>query len=708
MSTFAYPEVRRNDSLVETIFDEKVADPYRHLEDPQAAETKEFVANQNKVTEPYLKKCPHHARIKEILRTNQDYKKIGCPFKRGNKYYFFMNTGLQPQSVLYQQDTLDSEPKVFFDPNQLSEDGTVALSLSSFSPSGEYFAYGLSYSGSDWIEIGVKNVTNGEELGEKLKRAKFTTIEWTHDNKGFFYAQYPSHRGAIEGTETESHENHSVYYHVLGTKQEEDVLKVEFTDHPKWNIGFEVSHDGSYLHVFPRDGCQDNEWFYCDLSKFGPKDKFELKPIYDKLGYQFEYISNNGETVYFKTNLDATNYRVAKLNLSKPEKENWVDVIPNHAEDVLDWAEIYSVGDKDYILVNFLRKVVYYLELYELEGKIVKKFNLPPGTITKNSGRRKDEEIFFQFLSFLTPGQTYHFNLKNLDSEPKLLRQSEPKNFNAADYQTEQVFYKSKDGTEIPMFIVHRKDLVKDGSNPCLLYGYGGFNHGITPFFSVNRIAWLKNFKGVLAIANIRGGGELGQNWHDSGRLLNKQNGFNDFIAGSEYLIDSKYTNKDKLAIEGGSNGGLLVAATSNQRPDLIGATICHVGVLDMIRFTSFTIGHAWTSDYGDPAEQKHFENLFKYSPYHNIPANVDRYPATLLLTADHDDRVVPAHSLKFIAQLQHTLGKKLPNTPLLIRVDTKAGHGAGTPVTKDIDKYTDIYSFLYNALQLEKYYNDS
>lgn len=708
MSTFSYPEVRRNESIVETIFETKVEDPYRHLEDPQAEETKQFVEMQNKVTEPFLSKCSHRARIKEILRTNQDYKKIGCPFKRGSKYYFFMNTGLQPQSVLYQQDTLDSEPRVFFDPNLLSDDGTVALSLSSFSPSGEYYGYGLSYSGSDWIEIGVKNVTTGKELGERLKRAKFTSIEWTHDNKGFFYAQYPSHRGDAKGTETESHENQSVYYHILGTEQEEDVLKVDFNDHPKWMIGFEVSHDGRYLHVFPRDGCQDNQWFFCDLSKFGPKDKLILTPIYNKMGYKFEYISNNGETVYFKTNLDATNYRIAKFNLSKPEKENWTDVIPNHVEDVLDWAEIYTVGNKDYILLNFLRKVVYYLELHELEGKVLKKFDLPPGTITKNSGRRKDDEFFFQFLSFLTPGQTYHFDLKKLDSEPKLLRVSEPKNFTASDYQTNQVFYKSKDGTEIPMFIIHRKDLVKDGSNPCLLYGYGGFNIQITPFFNINRIAWLKNFKGVLAIANIRGGGELGQSWHDSGRLLNKQNVFDDFIAGAEYLIESKYTNTDKLAIEGGSNGGLLVAATSNQRPDLIGASICHVGVLDMVRYTSFTIGHAWTSDYGDPKEKEHFDNVIKYSPYHNIPEKVDRYPATLLLTADHDDRVVPAHSLKFIAQLQHKLGKKLPNTPLMIRVDTKAGHGAGAPVAKVIDEYTDIYSFLYNALNLEKYYTDS
>jgi prolyl oligopeptidase len=374
----------------------------------------------------------------------------------------------------------------------------------------------------------------------------------------------------------------------------------------------------------------------------------------------------------------------------------------------LDWAESYTVGDKDYLLINYMRKVVYYLELHEVNKGLVKSFNTPLGTIVKYSGRRHDNEFFFHFTSFLTPGQIFHFDLTKLDSEPRLLRQAQPKNFNPDDYKIEQVFYKSKDGTEVPMFIVYRKDLERDGQNPCILYGYGGFNIQITSTFNINRIAWLKNFKGILAVANIRGGGELGQDWHDSGRLLNKQNCFNDFIAAGEYLIENNYTKRDRLAIEGGSNGGLLVAATSNQRPDLFGASICHVGVLDMIRFTSFTIGHAWTSDYGDPKERDHFENLIKYSPYHNIPEPVERYPATLLLTADHDDRVVPAHSLKFIAQLQHKLGDKLPNTPLLIRVDTKAGHGAGRPTSKVIDEYTDIYSFLYNVLNLEKYYNET
>lgn len=704
---FKYPKVNKDETIVETIFDVKVEDPYRFLEDPDSEPTKKFVKEQNVITESFLNECPYRSRIKEILTANQDYKKIGCSFKRGNKYYFYINLGLQPQSVLYQQDSLNSEPRVFFDPNKLSEDGTVALTLTSFSPDGEYFAYGLSYSGSDWIEIKIKNVTTGEDFPETLKRAKFTSLEWTHDNKGFFYCQFPDHKGAAKGTEVDSHENHSIFYHQLNTSQSEDILKVNLPEHPKRLISCEVSDDGHYLFVFPLDGCHDRDWYYCDLREFGIKDKLTLKPVYDKMDAQFSYIANNDNIVYFRTNLDAKNHKVSKLDLKNPAKENWVDVIPNHPEDVLESAEVYTVNGKDYILITVLRKVVYYLELHELEGKLIKKFDLPPGTIGKYSGRRKDEEFFFQFTSFLTPGQTYHFDLKNLDSDAKMLRQSKPKNFQADDYKIEQTFYKSKDGTEVPMFLIHRKDLIKDGTNPCLLYGYGGFNFRVTSAFNVNRIGWLKNFKGILAVANIRGGGEFGQNWHDSGRLLNKQNGFDDFISAAEYLIENKYTKKDKLAIKGGSNGGLLVAAVSNQRPDLFGATLCHVGVLDMVRFASFTIGHAWISDYGDPKEKDHFMNLIKYSPYHNIPEKTDVYPATMLLTADHDDRVVPAHSLKFIARLQEKLGEKLPNTPLIIRVDTKGGHGGGRPLWKLIEEEADTYSFLYNTLKLEKYYND-
>lgn len=705
---FKYPSVERKEELVENIFGVNVSDPYRYLEDPHGDSTREFIKNQNDVTEPFLQKCPYRAKIKDILSAAQDYKKIGCPFKRGDKYYFYMNSGLQPQSVLYEQDTLDSEPRVFFDPNSLSEDGTVALKTTAFSPDHRYFAYALSYSGSDWAEIFIRDLKTGKDLPEKLKRAKFTSIEWTHDNNGFFYASYPAQEGGETGTATELNINHTIYYHTVNTNQSEDVLKVNFPDHPKWIVGFELSNDGKYLYVFPTEGCDDNKWYYVDLTTTTSKDKLVLKPIYTENDSKFEYITNNGDIVYFKTNLDAKNYRIAKLDLKKPAKENWIDVIPNNADDVLDWAEVYTVDGKDYLLVNLMRKVIYYLELYELEGPLIKKFNMPAGTISKHSGRRHHTEFFFQFTSFLTPGQSYYFDLKKLDSEPKLLRESQPKNFNADEYLIKQVFYESKDKTKIPMFIVHRKDLKNDGTNPCLLYGYGGFNIQVTSEFSINRISWLKNFKGIYAIANIRGGGEFGQDWHNSGCLIKKQNCFDDFISAAEYLIENKYTSQKRLAIQGGSNGGLLVAAVSNQRPDLFGATICQVGVLDMLRFSSFTIGYVWISEYGDPKEETHFKNLIKYSPYHNIPEKTNIYPSTLVLTADHDDRVVPAHSLKFIAQLQHKLGNKLKETPLLIRVATKAGHGAGKPVSKVIEEYADIYSFLYNTLELQNFYNES
>lgn len=662
-----------------------------------------FVEEQNSLTMPYLESCAHRSTIKEQLTANMDYEKFGCPFKRGSKYYFYRNSGLQNQSVLYQQDTLDSEPTVFFDPNTLSDDGTVSLRNTAFSKDGAFFAYGLSHSGSDWVEIFIKDLVKNQDLPDKVERCKFTSISWTHDNRGFFYAQYPKHQGEGKGTEVDSHENHSLYYHKLMSDQKEDKLVVEFAQNPKWVVSSCVSDDGRYLNVFPSEGCQDNQWFVCDLldSDLINGDQLKLKPIYDKFGAQFEYVTNNGNFFYARTNLDAKNYRIVKIDLDKPDPKHWTDVIPSHDEDVLSEAEAFTCDGKDYILVNYLRKVVYYLELHELEGKLVKRFNTSMGTISKSAGRREDNEIFFHFTSFLTPGITYHFDLRTLEEEPKILRQTKPKNFNPDEFIINQVFYESKDGTKVPMFLVHNKDFALDSSNPCLLYGYGGFNIQITSTFNINRLIWLKNFNGLFAVANIRGGGELGQNWHDSGRLLNKQNCFDDFVSAAEYLIKNKYTSSEKLAIEGGSNGGLLVSAVSNQRPDLFGATLAHVGVLDMLRFHTFTIGHAWTSDYGSPDDKEHFDNIIKYSPYHNIP-DTDKYPAMLLLTADHDDRVVPAHSLKFIAELQYRLGERINNTPLLIRVDTKSGHGAGKPVTKTIDEYVDIYCFLLNALKLQ------
>lgn len=704
---FIYPKVDRDETAKEKIFDIEVFDPYRHLEDPDAERTKQFVSSQNAVTEPYLESFPRRQSLKKLLLNNQNYKRTGCPFRRGDKYYLFVNEGLQPQAVMYQQDSIDGEMRVFLDPNKFSEDGTASLSQISFSHDNRFMAYSVSYGGSDWQEIRVKNVETGEDLEDKIEKAKFTSLEWTYDNKGFFYSKFPDYTGPIKGTTADKLKNHVLYYHVLNTEQKEDIPIANFPDHPEWLVKAEIADDGKFLNIFASDGCHGAAWYYANLKEFRPSERLSLIPIYEKMDSRLEYLANDGDTVYFRTNIDADNYRIARLDLKNPSKENWTDVIPNHESDLLEWAEFYTIDGQDYLLINYMRKVVNYLELHKLGHGLVKRFDVGLGGISKYPGLRKHDEIFFQFTSFLTPGQTYYYNLKDTDSQPRLLRQSQPSGFNPDDYNINQVFYNSKDGTEIPMFIVSRKDLVRDGKNPCLLYGYGGFNIKITSAFNINRVAWLKNFKGVLAVSNIRGGGELGQKWHDAGRLLNKQNCFDDFAAAAEYLIKEKYTRTDKLVIEGGSNGGLLVAAAANQRPDLFGAILCHVGVLDMLRYHIFTIGEAWQSDYGNPGEEKHFKNLFKFSPYHNVPGNVESYPATLLLTADHDDRVVPAHSLKFIAELQYKLGLKLPTTPLLARIDTKSGHGAGKPVSKIIDQYLDIYSFLYRALDLKDYYSE-
>lgn len=705
---FHYPNVDKI-SLVEEQHGQAVPDPYRWLEDPHSEETKKFVRAQNDVTAKYLALCPIRASIKQQLEQNQDYERIDCGFKRGGKYYYSKNSGLQKQSVMYQQDSLNGKEKVFFDPNLLSEDGTVALTSRSFSHDGKWFAYGLSYSGSDWFTVNIRNVETGKDLPETLKRLRYSSLQWTHDNKGFFYASFPNHPGETAGNDTNLNEYHQIFYHELNTDQSADVLKVCFDDKPKWILGFEVSYDGSILHVFPSEGCHNNLWFYGFIEQANSNKKIELKPIIkDEFIADFKYISNNGKDNFIRTNLDAPNFKIVRVNLDQPAITDWVDIIPNHPTDVLDSAEMYTVNNQDYLLINYMRNVVGHLELYGLDGKLVRKFEMPPGSISKHSGMRDDKEIFFQFSSFLTPGKSYHFNLEKLDGEVNLLRQSCPKNFNQDNFVTKQVFYKSFDDVEVPMFITHHKDIVMDSKNPCLLYGYGGFDVSLTPSFSINRLFWLEKMRGVFAIANIRGGGEKGKVWHESGRLMKKQNCFNDFIFAAEYLIKEKYTCTDKLAIEGGSNGGLLVAAVSNQRPDLFGATICRVGVLDMLRYNKFTIGFFWMSEYGDPSKENDFSNLIKYSPYHNIPEDVDHYPAMLITTAEHDDRVVASHSLKFAAKLQEKLSKKLKSTPFLLRVETKAGHGGGMPLTKRIEETADVYSFLYNALNLSQDYKST
>ncbi|XP_054168827.1 prolyl endopeptidase-like [Oppia nitens] len=700
--SFQYPSVRR-DNTSDVIHGHKINDPYRWLEDADSTDTKQFVDKQNEITMPYIESCVHRQQIDKRLNQLWHYCRYGCPFKRGDNYYYYMNTGLQNQSILYVMSSLDGEPQVFLDPNQLSPDGTTSLGETSFSEDGKWFAYGLSDSGSDWVRIRVKNVSTGEDVAEELTKIKFTNIAWTHDNNGFFYGYYPDHTDKSDGTETTANQYQKLFYHRLNTKQTDDILIAEFPDEPNWRMTPVVSDCGKYLHVFVRESCQNCLWFYAYIDGLAINGPIKLTPIIEEYSAEYEYITNDDSVCYVRTNKLANNYRVIKFDLNGgTQMDSWTDVIAEHPDNVLDWC---TVANNDVLIACYIKDVVNVIELRRLsDGQLLTdkpSLDLPMGAITGFSGKRKQSEIFYYLTSFLIPGVIYHYDFK---SKPKIFKQIEVKDFNSSDYETKQVFYDSMDGTKVPMFIVHHKDLKPSGDNVCLLYGYGGFNISIQPSFNAHRLLLMNQLNGIFALANIRGGGEYGEKWHDSGKLLNKQNVFDDFHAAANYLIDNHYTNPRKLIIQGGSNGGLLVAAVANQRPDLYGCVVCHVGVLDMLRFHKFTIGKAWCSDYGNPDEEIHFNNVLKYSPLHNIPDSVDTYPATLILTGDHDDRVVPLHSFKFIAQLQHQLAQTNTRTPLMIRVDTKSGHGAGKPTTKMIQELTDIYSFIINALKLDYY----
>ncbi|XP_064412354.1 prolyl endopeptidase [Latimeria chalumnae] len=704
---FPYPETYRDESVVDDYHGHKILDPYSWLEDPDSEQTKVFVEAQNKITEPFLEKCLVRGLFKERMTELYDYPKYSCPFKRGNRYFYFYNTGLQNQSVMYVQDSLEVESRVFLDPNKFSEDGTVALRGYAFTEDGEYFAYGLSSSGSDWVTIKFLKVDGPTELPDTLERVKFSCMAWTHDGKGLFYNCYPKQEGKSDGTETSTNLNQKLYYHVLGTKQSQDILCAEFPDHPKWMGGVELSDDGQYVVLSIRKGCDPvNRLWYCDLQQL-PDGITGLLPwvkLIDNFDAEYEYITNEGTVFTFKTNLNSPRYHLVNIDFSEPDPSKWKVLIPEHEKSVLEWAACVR---SNFLVLCYLHDVKNVLQLYELaSGVHLKTFPLNVGSIVGYSGRKENTEIFYQFTSFLSPGIIYHCDLTKEALEPRVFREVTVKGFDPSDYQTIQVFYRSRDDTEIPMFIVHKKGIKLDGSHPAFLYGYGGFSISITPCYSVSRLIFMRHLGGVLAVSNIRGGGEYGETWHKGGMLANKQNCFNDFQCAAEYLIKERYTSPQKLTINGGSNGGLLIAACVNQRPDLFGCAIAQVGVLDMLKFHKFTIGHAWTTDFGCSEKKEEFEWLIKYSPLHNIKVpecDEVQYPAILLLTADHDDRVVPLHSLKFIATLQHVLGhcpKQI--NPLLIHVDTKAGHGAGKPTAKVIEEVSDMYAFIAQCLKLE------
>ncbi|XP_073672484.1 prolyl endopeptidase [Garra rufa] len=703
---FQYPNAYMDESVVDDYHGCKVADPYCWLEDPDSEKTQAFVNAQNQVTLPFLEQCEIRDIFKDRMTELYDYPKYSCPFKRGNRYFHFYNTGLQNQSVLYMQENLKAEPSVFLDPNTFSEDGTVALRGYAFSEDGDYLAYGTSASGSDWVEIRFLRVDGATPLEDRLERVKFSCMSWTHDGKGLFYNSYPEQEGKSDGTETSTNLHQKLYYHLLGTPQSQDVLCAEFPDQPKWMSGAEVSDDGRYVLLSIREGCDPvNRLWYCDLNDV-PKGITGLLPwvkLIDNFDAEYEYVTNEESVFTFKTNLDAPQYRLINIDFAQPSISQWKELIPQHDKDVIVFA---TCTNSKFLFVCFLHDVKNVLKMFHLSsGEEIRTFPLDVGSIVGFTGRKKDFEIFYSFTSFLSPAIIYHCDLTKDPLQPHVFREVTVKGFSPADYQTTQVFYPSKDGTQIPMFIVHKKGIKLDGSHPAFLYGYGGFNISITPSYSVSRLIFVRHLGGVLAVANIRGGGEYGETWHKAGMLANKQNCFTDFQCAAEYLIKEGYTSPKKLTINGGSNGGLLVAACVNQRPDLFGCAVAQVGVMDMLKFHKFTIGHAWTTDFGCSEIKEQFEWLIKYSPLHNIrvpEAEGVQYPAVLLLTGDHDDRVVPLHSLKYIATLQNVIGQcSAQSNPLFIYVDTKSGHGAGKPTSKVIQEVADTYAFIARCLNL-------
>jgi prolyl oligopeptidase len=682
----AYPPTRRVDH-VDDYHGTKVADPYRWLEDDvrKSQEVAAWVAAQNEVTFAYLKAIPEREAIRRRLTELWNYERYSPPFKTGGRYYYSKNDGLQNQSVLYVMDSLDSPPRVLLDPNQWSKDGTVALSGMSFSDDGKYLAYGVAVAGSDWNTWRVLPIETGQPLTDEVKWVKYSGTSWTKDGKGFFYSRYDEPK---PGTEFQNLTfNHKVYYHRVGTPQSEDVLVYKRPDHPEWSFGARVTDDGRYLILSIRKGtAHKHRVAYKDLAEpYGmPTDLIE------EFENEYSFVGNDGPVFFFKTDQDAPRGRLIALDARQPDRGRWKEVLPQAAEALDD---VSLVGNL--FVATYLKDAKTQVKMHRLDGTFVREVQFPGiGTASGFAGKRTDTETFYTFSSFATPPSVYRYDL--LTGESSLFRQTQVK-FNSANYEVKQVFYQSKDGTRVPMFLAHKKGLRLDGSNPTLLYGYGGFSIPMTPGFSISRLAWME-MGGVFALANLRGGSEYGEDWHQAGTKLKKQNVFDDFIAAAEWLTANGYTRPEKLAVQGGSNGGLLVGAVMAQRPALFGACLPAVGVMDMLRFHKFTAGRFWVDDYGSPDNPVEFQALRAYSPYHNLQKGT-RYPATLVTTADTDDRVVPGHSFKFTAALQHA---QAGEAPVLARIETRAGHGAGKPTAKLIEEVADQWAFLVKNLKMK------
>ncbi len=676
--TLSYPPTPKIDH-VDDYFGTRVADPYRWLEDDTSSAVAAWVAAQNAMTLPYLHNIPFREKIKARLTELYNYPRYSNPFRAGAYYFFSKNDGLQNQSVIYYQKGLDGEPEVFLDPNTFSPDGTVAINLAGFSRDRKYVAYSLRRSGSDWQEMYVIEVASKRQFPDTLRWLKFTGAAWKDD--GFFYSRYDAPAKGKELSQINAYQK--IYYHKLGEPQCKDRLIYEDRDHPLRYFSAQTTEDERFLLLYISEGTDNNELYCRDLSR-GEK---EFRPLFTGFTTKSYVIDNIGERLLVQTNADAPNYRVVLIDPLRPAQEHWTTIIPEKPE-LLESATM--VGGK--IFAGYLKDVSSHFYQYDLTGKMEREIQFPTlGYAYGFSGEKDDTIVFYTFTSFTYPPTIYKYNI--VDGTSEVFKRSEVK-FTPEEYVTEQVFYSSKDGTRIPMFITHKKGLQRNGKNPTKLYGYGGFNDKRTPFFSVSNIILLEQ-GGVFAMPNLRGGGEYGETWHRAGMRENKQNVFDDFIAAAEYLIKEKYTSPPWLAIEGGSNGGLLVGAVMTQRPELFKVALPAVGVMDMLRFHKFTCGWGWVDEYGSSDDPEQFKYLYAYSPLHNIKEGV-HYPATLVTTADHDDRVVPAHSFKFIATLQEK--HRGPN-PVLIRIDVKAGHGGGKPLSKTIEELTDKWAFLFHNM---------
>ncbi len=677
MEKLTYPNTTKDSTIVDDYHGTAVADPYRWLEIDTADNVKDWVVEQNKVTSAYLSKIPDRTKIRDRYEDLFDYVKLGSPFKEGDYYFFYKNDGLQNQSVIYFQKGLEGKPEVFLDPNKMSEDGTAAISLLGFSPDKKYVAYSKADAGSDWQTIYVMEIETKEQLADELKWVKFSGASWTKD--GFYYSKYPTPE---DGTElSAANEFHSIYFHKLGDPQAKDKLIFDNPDEPKRYHYGGLSEDRNYHIVYASTGTDGFETYYKDLS--APASSY--KALFKGFKNKSRFVTNVGGRFLIHTDIGAPKYRLVSIDPRNPAEENWKTIIPE-TEDLLDYVN--TGGGK--LWANYLKDAKTVIKRYEKDGSGELTVALPGlGSAGGFGGEEEDDHFFYSFSSFTIPNSIYKYDIKeNKSSE---FFESELK-FNPSDYVEKQVFYKSKDGTEVPMFVVHKKGLKMDGNNPAYLYGYGGFNVNMSPWFSTSRMVLLEN-GGVFAMPNLRGGGEYGEEWHKAGMLHKKQNVFDDFIAAAEYLIKEGYTKSEKLAIAGGSNGGLLVGACMTQRPELFAVAFPAVGVMDMLRYHKFTVGWGWVPEYGSSDEKEHFDNLLSYSPLHNLKEGV-QYPATMISTADHDDRVVPAHSFKFGARLQEC---HEGDNPVLLRIDVNAGHGAGKPTAKIIEEEADRWSFFFH-----------